>query len=901
MSQDRYVGPLVDRINEWADGLITPYIETHPVPPNERKQIHDPLDRIIELESWEVYIVDSPLFQRLRYIRQLGVGHFLFPTAGYSRFEHSLGAMQTASLMFDSVFAALSQSEGGVGPAHGTDVLRRQRATIRLAALVHDIGHCVFSHVSERVYQNNADLSSAQSHFKDIFQQGNISASETISLLILQSPAFLRLLRAARPRHIPNEEQAVSQMMMCIAGSVSRIAPNSYMAEIVNGSVDCDKLDYLARDAHMAGVPIPLDITRLLSKLRIAVKKKQGEEDKWALAIVPSGMRALDELQVARIFLFDKFYYHQKVMAAEELIRRALRYLSASVLTLSDPAVLLEFGDDEFLALTPNAIASRFTCDIDDNIKRGCELLKRVRNRDLPKRAFAMANRFIPDPPALLALFHAEGRPTTAKERNVDFFQMSQQLNSPAIIEQYRAQIADYAKELGTETEVYVAHQVAGRAASSMYLPVLRSDNRLDERPKYLFANDYWTEAYASNKATSYVFADNPSADVFLGAERFISGKWDLFFDRSCWVTAKMSEDLIEAKRRSLPPSWTGYRLPPDFLDRPAARAEIEKLNEKFSSFLSAFHSSHGRQLIEAWLAQFPDSDLQESALRLLKHITFVGPDMLEAAFGNFAKGDKTLSSAIWTPFRAQKGPGESADQLAVDLKEITVRNQPVHALDPTEIRAAGAVVFYDDTLNSGIQSACRLLSWFGGAKEECEHPEDWDKTGPLPLEVQKALREVRVIFAVYAKHPTGDSRVRKTAHSLGLDLLDIYGVINSGLPDYTLEGLKLASNASNQRFISYLTNVGQNILRPKIGKPGWTEERVSGSALGYSGIPLTVVFRHSISASSPVALWGMSLDYDQPWMPVFPRDKKALRNVLNGKKPDYDEKLEPLEEYEGR
>lgn len=883
--EDVYVGPLAERIGKWADRLIAPYLASHPEPPSGRKQIHDPLSRIIELEPWEIYVVDSPVFQRLRYVRQLGVGQFLFPTAGYSRFEHSLGAMQTASEMFDSVLSAHRHSDSGKGPAYGDEVFRRQRTVVRLAALVHDIGHCVYSHVSERFYQRHADLIAAQQHFKNRFQQGSISPSETLSLLILQSPAFLSLLKAARIQNVGNEEDVLSTMAMCVAGSIDRLAPNSYMAEIVNGFVDCDKLDYLARDAHMAGVPIPLDTTRLLSKLRIAVKTKHGEEDKYALAIVPSGMRALDELQVARIFLYDKFYYHQKMMAAEELIRRALAYLSEAVSAFGDPAALLEFGDDDLLALTPNGVASLFDCSPSDiNIIRGCELLRRVRNRDLPKRAFAMANRFIPDPPELLALFHAEGRPTKTRELNVDFYQMSQRLSSPELADQYRSLIADLAKELGTSTEVYVAHQAAGRAAGSMYLPVLRADNKLDERPKYLFPSDYWTEAYATNKATSYVFADNPTADVFLAAERFFADKWNLQFDRSCWVTAKVSEPIIEERRSRLPAGWKAFRLPPDFFDSARNQIRIEKLNAKFASFLSAFDSKWGPQLIEAWVAQFPDSDMRDSALCLLEHTTFVGPENLAAAFENFAKGDSAMKSAIWVPFRSKKGPGESADQLSVDLKDLNVRNQHVSTLTAAEIEKAGSVVFYDDTLNSGIQSTCRLLAWFGGDQEECDHPDDWDQDGALDPDVQSALRKVPIIFAVYAKHPTGDSRLRSTAKKLGLDIQDVRGVVNSGLPDYTLEGFEADTPESKQRFVDELERIGRAILQKKAKKDGWTEERLEKSTLGYSGIPLTIVFRHSISTSTPVALWGMSTDDDTPWMPVFPRKKRALWNILNGR-----------------
>src|SRR3982751_2028650 len=102
----RYDGPLAKTIGEWAAQLLGPYLTAHPQNLlTESKQIHDPIGKVVELQPWEVFILDSPLMQRLRFIRQLGVGHLLFPASGYSRFEHSVGALQTATEMFDSIVA----------------------------------------------------------------------------------------------------------------------------------------------------------------------------------------------------------------------------------------------------------------------------------------------------------------------------------------------------------------------------------------------------------------------------------------------------------------------------------------------------------------------------------------------------------------------------------------------------------------------------------------------------------------------------------------------------------------------------------------------------------------------------------------------------------------------------
>jgi hypothetical protein len=191
----------------------------------------------------------------------------------------------------------------------------------------------------------------------------------------------------------------------------------------------------------------------------------------------------------------------------------------------------------------------------------------------------------------------------------------------------------------------------------------------------------------------------------------------------------------------------------------------------------------------------------------------------------------------------------------------------------------AGAVVFFDDNLNSGVQCSCLLSSWFA-SPDPCENPDDRDS--PLSSELQHALRQVSIYFVVYAKHPTGDARLRHLAPSLGLKLESVMGTIDSASERYTLEGFQAASSHSTGRFIAYIRKTGEALLRPRIKtKEGWDEARVVRSALGYSSIHLTIVFRHSISTCTPVALWDMSTDFDDQWIPIFPRKREKLRKLL--------------------
>lgn len=903
-----FSGPLASTIGEWADRLLAPYFASYPAAINNGdKQIHDPVAEVIDIHPWEVYVLDSPLVQRLRYVRQLGVGHVLFPTSGYSRFEHSVGVLQTATRMFRAVVdAQLASGRPIYTPEEFTWRLR----IVRLAALLHDAGHCVFSHVSESFYARFSDVKTARQHFSDYFGNG-VSASEAITLILLQSNAFAELLRRSNASRAIGKDDAniIELMCACIAGSTTKTSPDTFLAAIVNGSVDADKLDYLVRDAHMAGVPVSLDISRLFSKLRLAEDTTETDEKIIALAIVPSGTRALDELLVSRIFLYDKFYYHPKVMAAEEVIRRALLYLSRAVPAFASPVTLLQYGDDEFLSLTPESIATKYGIDADNNdLRRGCDLLRRVKYRELPKRAFAFALRYTPTPPPIALRFESENGvvPTddSATNTSLQFRQIARALSSAEGRERYANNIAARARELGAGDDVYVAFQQAKRAANAAYLHVVLPNGKLEKRPTFLFKSHEWTEAYALNKATSYVFAYNHLAKVHLAAEReFAELHEGITFAPNCWIMAKVDGDDVDRERVKLVDEWLPHRLAPNILTTPRYAQRIRQQRERFASFLNSLLPNDGTHLVEAWLSQFPDADLRDSALCLLEHLTYVEPADMRAAVQKHIERAPDLQNAIWMPITKRGEHVKSAHQLMINLRTLGLKFSPLHDLTAEKIKAAGQMVFVDDSLNAGVQVSCLLLSWFGNTAD-CLHASDADPTGRLPDDVIEALRSVPVSFCYFSTHPLGEERLRATCASIGLRIGGIYKWADAAEPRLNLDGLRCASPASRKRLIKFLQQQGELLLTPKMeaGKGGWSQDRVQASALGYSGLGLTLAYPHSISASAPVALWEMADGPDDYWIPLFPRKPDRLTDRLNARPLGTGKALgdEQLEEYEG-
>ncbi len=246
----------------------------------------------------ELEIIDSPAFQRLRRIRQLSGAHLVYPGAHHTRFEHSLGVMHIAGQ------AALSLREGG-------HISEGQAEALRLAGLLHDIGHGPFSHPFDEV-------------------AGNGAAHERMGERIVRETAVGDALERAGHRR----------------GSVAGIAfggrgAPAHLREAVSGPLGADAMDYLQRDGHFTGVEhARVDHRRIVQSL--AVHRRRIELDASALSSFQSAV-------ISRYQMFRAVYFHRTVRAAEVMLVEAMR--------LADPELgLTSAGLDDYLELTDEAV-----------------------------------------------------------------------------------------------------------------------------------------------------------------------------------------------------------------------------------------------------------------------------------------------------------------------------------------------------------------------------------------------------------------------------------------------------------------------------------------------------------------------------------------------------------------
>ncbi len=276
-------------------------------------------------------LLDTPVVQRLRYVRQLGLAYLVYPGASHSRFEHALGAYHLAG----EALRLLDEQE------QLDAALREDSQIVRAAALLHDIGHYPFSHALEEI--------------------GATHHEEVARPLLLQG-AIADVLRA----HLGAD--APERVFALITGTSA-----SPLQGLISGSLDLDKIEYLKRDAHMCGVPYgEIDVDRLLNSLVLVTSPLTGAH---GVGVREKGLSALESLLFAKYQMFRNVYWHHAVRSATAMYKRLVaEALGAGLLDASQVARFTDEGLLHHLDALPLPPVAR-------------TLLDNLRRRRLHKRA----------------------------------------------------------------------------------------------------------------------------------------------------------------------------------------------------------------------------------------------------------------------------------------------------------------------------------------------------------------------------------------------------------------------------------------------------------------------------------------------------------------------------------
>ena len=266
--------------------------------------IRDPLWNNVRLDESAMRLVDSTPFQRLRYVRQLGLAHLVYPGATHTRFEHALGTHHLARLALDML--------GERGALREVDP--REPALVRAAALLHDVGHYPFSHALEEIGAPNHEEVA-----RPLITGGEIAAAlrETLG------------------------DDAPQRIIALVRGE--SLSP---LQGLISGSLDLDKLDYLRRDGFMCGVPYgEIDVDRLLHALTVVA---DPDTKRPTIGVAEKALSALESLLFAKYQMYRNVYWHHSVRAATALYKRIVSdALERGALRAEE---LATFGDEGLLS-----------------------------------------------------------------------------------------------------------------------------------------------------------------------------------------------------------------------------------------------------------------------------------------------------------------------------------------------------------------------------------------------------------------------------------------------------------------------------------------------------------------------------------------------------------------------
>ena len=274
--------------------------------PHRMYEFRCPVHGFIQLNDWEKDIVSQPAFQRLRRVRQLAWTDYVYPGAMHTRFEHSLGVMHIATLLYDSVVQR-SKSVLEEELAYNESGFTRDRQLVRLAALLHDVGHGPFSHGAEELMPERGD--------------GTRYQHEQYSAAIVRE-----CLKDAIETHPLNDNCGfeANDVAALLEGS-SSAKRAVFWRELIDGQMDADRMDYLLRDSLHAGVQYGrFDLHRLVNTI-VAISGTDGKSPR--LGVTEGGWHAAEGLVIARYFMFTQVYFHKTRVAFDVHLQGALREL----------------------------------------------------------------------------------------------------------------------------------------------------------------------------------------------------------------------------------------------------------------------------------------------------------------------------------------------------------------------------------------------------------------------------------------------------------------------------------------------------------------------------------------------------------------------------------------------
>jgi HD superfamily phosphohydrolase len=885
------------------------------------KAVKDHIWGMIEIEPGDAWLIDCPVFQRMRHVRQTGFTYLTYPNAQHTRFEHSLGAyfvvkrllatFRRSKEAFDFDARQRGQSEAGFRP---TDYSRdsRQVRLLLHAALVHDFGHAVFSHVSERLFAAKSEtlkigkmtVSAFRRKFRknyelvdsDVQTGRSKPLAELLTVAIITSARFERFYKL-----LPGREETSALVDLCEISALvlgDRIESNDFaLPELLSGPVDADKIDYMIRDAHACGVNIGIDVARVFVRAgvyqgsaervrHLELKGYNPQEPIKLFVIEQSGTDAVRELGAARLSLFERVYNHQLTRGAQaafgEMIQLAAESEDPQTNKFSDFLTLWQFPED--VVLSALGLGG----------EPGVSVVARsLLTRRLPKRAGCFGREFLNAPEAAVdvvsnalqdayekRLYEFSDKILARLDDSIGALLLKGIIDECGRIRRLLGQEPPIGVLLPQNDVPDVCRLLAyPRMRDSAPPPalVIRGDkiDRFGDRYfsylyvgetssqiGYLLVPDEW-RGIALLALQNILFRTYPDPyevrfeDNEVESEHSVRSKpvkLEAMFRpslnaESATRQCKVRAGDIEAITSTL--VRLGYfDATPQLYPHPISE-EIERIVNRFEEYSGEQGWKIKKSLVSSFVSQFPIGFRRE-VIGLLcdnRRFLFLGrSETVKLVLDGLAKLNLARPLRL-VPLTPSSGQNlRTHIRSIVDGANVSVHASLGHALSIIEA-GGGSIVFIDDNIASGTQASRQLEIYFGGIAEK---PEGNYVIDPLNDKEKYTFGACSVAAAFAVGYDAGREKFARTAAKHQVQLLPENIVWGRAINEVSGKG------HISEELRGFLREVGESVLRRRYYREGHANaaELAREFALGYSELEGLVATSFSVPTSTYPALW---------------------------------------------
>jgi len=459
------------------------------------KIIRDAVLGTHELSPLDVTVIDTPFVQRLRGISQTALAALTYPSATHSRFEHSLGV----SIMAYRMCKALIDK--------GEKIKRTTLAELRIAGLLHDIGHGPFSHASEEIIRELDEV-------KEIWEKDSpfskYKPHEMIGYKLLQTHSFKDFFEELLSKY-DSTEISLENISQMIIGSMQDKKNDQFKADIINGAFDSDKLDYLTRDAYFTGIKMSIDIERIFATQMIDRRRRKTRR----IIVDVGGVHILEQILFNKMLLYPSVYHHHKVRSTVCLLESIFEIIRENDLTLSG----LKFDKvSDFLS-----VDDHFFLTSQNRPEKVATQIEKIKKRNLLKRALVISRKTVKK---------NLGRLLAEKDRPENLRDLAKKIANDSRLKR-KCEHCDIWVDLPENPRFPEPSQCLVRVTDKDYL-------HLDD----FFPVTEWSDSFAANKWKGFVFGppdlQKTVADVTWSLfEKLFDFKWD----KQARILAKHSSD----------------------------------------------------------------------------------------------------------------------------------------------------------------------------------------------------------------------------------------------------------------------------------------------------------------------------------------------------------------------